>query len=56
MAIAEMKMYQIDVIMDNLLTKRWTKDIAEQLEKIMQSITLYEWQEAVGQIDMLLRE
>ena len=55
-AIAAMKMQQIDSIMEGLFAKRWTKDIVERLEKIMQCITLFEWAEATGLIDMLLED
>jgi CheY-like chemotaxis protein len=56
LAIVETKMQQIDAIMDDLLAKHWTKEIAERLEKIMQRITLFEWAEATGQIDQLQGE
>jgi len=52
-AIAEMKMQQIDEIMDALQTRHLPKDIVVHLEKIAQSITLYEWQEALGYIEQL---
>ena len=52
-AIAEMNSQQIDAIMDDVLAKRWTKDINEQLDKIMQNITLYEWSDAVKLIERL---
>lgn len=50
-AIDAMNISQIDATMDNLLAKHWTKKIKEQLEKIMQNITLYEWTEAVEVIE-----
>ena len=53
-AIMEKKMLQIDSIMDDLLEKNWTTDVKKRLEKITQSITLFEWSEAMGQIDLLL--
>jgi hypothetical protein len=52
-AIEEMKTQQIDSIMDDLLAKNWSKDIAEHLEKIVQCITLFDWQEAIGRIEQL---
>jgi CheY-like chemotaxis protein/HPt (histidine-containing phosphotransfer) domain-containing protein len=52
-AIEEMNMSQVDSIMDSLLAKHWTKEIKDQLEKIMQNITLYEWTEAVEMIEGL---
>ena len=55
-AIEKMKMQQIDSIMDDLLAKHWTKEIAERLEKIMQCITLFEWQEAIRHIEQLQGE
>jgi len=54
-AIEEMDMSQVDSIMDSLLAKHWTKEIKDQLEKIMQNITLYEWTEAVEMIEGLKR-
>ena len=52
-AIAEKRMQQIDLIMDGLLEKQWTKDVTEHVEKIVQCITLYEWAEAMRQINQL---
>lgn len=53
-SIAEMNIQQIDSSMDNLLSKVWTKDITDLLETIMQCITLFEWQKAIGHIDHML--
>jgi hypothetical protein len=52
-AISELKMKQIDTIMDDLLARHWTKSISGRLEKIMQHIMLFEWKEAVEQADLL---
>ena|GEM_PF-772243 len=53
-AIRDKKMHRIDALIDELQNKHWTKDTRERLEKITQCITLFEWSEAVGQIDQLL--
>jgi len=55
-AIDEINAHQIDSIMDGVLARRWTKEINEQLDKIMQNITLYEWSDAVTLIDRLQGE
>jgi HPt (histidine-containing phosphotransfer) domain-containing protein len=55
-AIVEMRMKQVDSIMDDLLAKQWTKNTTEHLEKIMQCITLFDWQEAIGRVEQLLQE
>jgi len=52
-AVGKMDITQIDAIMDDLLEKHWTKAVKEQLEKVMQSIMLYEWSEAVALIEEL---
>jgi len=53
-AITEKKMHRVDMIMDELLIKTWTKDTREGLEKILQSLTLFEWSDAMSQIEQLL--
>jgi len=55
LAIEEVDMQQIDTIMVGLFARQWTKEIKEQLEIIMQNITLYEWAEAVQLIEQLER-
>jgi glucan phosphorylase len=46
-------MQEINSIMDGIFAQRWTKEITEQLEKIIQNITLYEWAKAVDMIEEL---
>jgi len=52
-AIEEVNMQEINSIMDGIFAQRWTKEITEQLEKIIQNITLYEWAKAVDMIKEL---
>ena len=52
-AIADNKMQQMDSMMDEMLAKHWSKEIANRLENITQRVTLFEWSEAMEQINQL---
>ena len=53
-AISEKNMQQIDQAMERLRKMQWTNDVSECLEKIDKLVILFEWSEAIKQIDQLL--
>ncbi|MCL2004629.1 MAG: ATP-binding protein [Planctomycetaceae bacterium] len=55
-SIEESRMQQADAIIDRIQAKQWAPEISERLEKITQSIILFEWPEAIDQIDELQRK
>jgi dihydroorotase len=56
LSIAEKRMQHVDAIMDGFSSRHWPKDVRGRLKMIMQHITLFEWQEAVEQIDQLQQD
>ena len=53
-AISEKNMQQIDQTMESLIKMQWSSDVSECLQKIDKLITLFEWTDAIKQIDKLL--